>query len=47
LRFTPERDATALFSQVVTLPGVHMHGPEHHRIVPPCSSRLPQLRRRD
>ncbi len=34
LRFTPERDATALFSQVVTLPGVHMHGPEHHRIVP-------------
>jgi hypothetical protein len=34
LRYTPERDPAVLLGQVMMLPGVHMHGPEHHRIVP-------------
>ena len=29
-----ERDPLRLFEQVVALPQVHMHGPEHHAIVP-------------
>ena len=29
-----ERDPLALFEQAVALPQVHMHGPEHHGIVP-------------
>ena len=29
-----EKDPLALFEQVVALPQVHMHGPEHHIIVP-------------
>ncbi len=29
-----ERDAIKLFEGVMALPGVHMHGPEHHAIVP-------------
>jgi len=31
---TTERDPIRLFGQVTRLPGVHMHGPEHHAIVP-------------
>lgn len=29
-----ERDPLELFEQVIALPKVHMHGPEHHGIVP-------------
>lgn len=29
-----EKDPLALLEQVMTLPQVHMHGPEHHAIVP-------------
>ena len=29
-----EKDPVALFMQIVSLPTVHMHGPEHHSIVP-------------
>ena len=29
-----ESDPTILFSQIENLPSVHMHGPEHHIIVP-------------
>ncbi|MCF0121263.1 MAG: hypothetical protein HUJ65_06450 [Oscillospiraceae bacterium] len=34
LRFTPEKDPIALMEQVMRLPSIHMHGPEHHRLVP-------------
>ncbi len=31
---SPEKDPVKLFLQAVQLPAVHMHGPEHHSIVP-------------
>ena len=34
LRSSGEKDAAVLFRQVVELKSVHMHGPEHHSIVP-------------
>ncbi len=37
LRFllhSEERDPIALYLQVVSLPQIHLHGPEHHSIVP-------------
>ena len=34
LRGSSERDPIALLLQTVKLPGVHLHGPEHHSIVP-------------
>lgn len=34
LQQSTQRDPIALFTEVCSLPGVHMHGPEHHSIVP-------------
>lgn len=34
LQNSRETDPVKLFSQIMALPGVHMHGPEHHSIVP-------------
>ncbi|MDO5545046.1 MAG: DUF5714 domain-containing protein [Eubacteriales bacterium] len=34
LRDSTEKDPLRLFDTVTALPGVHMHGPEHHVIVP-------------
>ena len=31
---SPEQDPVVLLHQVFRLPGVHLHGPEHHSIVP-------------
>ena len=31
---SPEKDPQKLLEEVFALPGVHMHGPEHHAIVP-------------
>jgi len=47
-----ERDPLKLFETVVGLPAVHLHGPEHHAIVPcvlltayrNCGGELPDLR---
>lgn len=34
LRESRETDPVELFLQAVKLPGIHMHGPEHHSLVP-------------
>ncbi len=34
LKYSPEKDAVKLMGLVMSLPDVHMHGPEHHRILP-------------
>lgn len=34
LPISSEKDPVRLFEQLAALPGVHMHGPEHHSIVP-------------
>lgn len=34
LQDSDERDAVRLYLEACRLPGVHMHGPEHHSIVP-------------
>ena len=34
LKNTDEKDPITLFNQIAALGGVHMHGPEHHTIVP-------------
>lgn len=34
LRDSTEKDALLLLEKIMDLPSVHMHGPEHHAIVP-------------